>query len=272
MLKPGEIQKIANRLGIRDTQIEKDYVIGWVLRGISINSYLKERLIFKGGTCLRKIYFPDYRFSEDLDFTFNGEDFDTEKIKKHFEELIEWIKVETRITTNIKDEVVHQTGNYNFYLGYTGPLGGIGTNKSLKVDIANDEILCDKPVVKTVCNEYTDLNEEFKVLSYTLDEIITEKLRSLMQRTMPRDLYDIFYLFEIENNDIEHYIFNFKKKAVFKKLNPGELTEAVQNKKERFKRQWEENLVNQIRDVPDFDDVWRRLGKHWKKIEKTVNN
>ena len=42
MLKPGEIQKIANRLGIRDTQIEKDYVIGWVLRGISI------KYIFKG--------------------------------------------------------------------------------------------------------------------------------------------------------------------------------------------------------------------------------
>ena len=88
---------------------------------------------------------------------------------------------------------------------------------------------------------------------------------------MPRDLYDIFYLFEIENNDIERYLFNFKKKAEFKKLNPGELTESVQNKKERFKRQWEENLVNQIRDVPDFDDVWRRLGKHWKKIDKMIN-
>jgi predicted nucleotidyltransferase component of viral defense system len=88
MLKPGEIQKIANRLGIRDTQIEKVYVIGWVLRGISINKYLKEKLIFKGGTALRKIYFPDYRLSEDLDFTFKGEDFNAEEIKKHFEQLI----------------------------------------------------------------------------------------------------------------------------------------------------------------------------------------
>lgn len=55
MIKPGEIQKIANRLGIRDTQIEKDYVIGWVLKGISENRYLKDRLIFKGGTALMKI-------------------------------------------------------------------------------------------------------------------------------------------------------------------------------------------------------------------------
>ena len=46
MIKPGEIQKIAGRLGIRNTQIEKDYVIGWVLRGISNNRYLKEKLNF----------------------------------------------------------------------------------------------------------------------------------------------------------------------------------------------------------------------------------
>lgn len=271
MIKQGEIQKIANRLGIRDSQIEKDYVIGWVLRGISINSYLKERLIFKGGTALRKIYFPDYRLSEDLDFTSRGVDFNTEEIKKHFEELIGWIKEEARITINLQDEVVHQSGNYNFYLGYNGPLGGIGTNKSLKVDIANDEILCDDPVEKIVNNEYTDLNEEFKIKSYTLGEIIAEKMRSLMQRTMPRDLYDIFYLFEIENNEIGQYLFDFKKKAEFKKLNPVELTESIKNKKERFKRQWEENLVNQIKDVPDFEDVWRRMGKHWKRFEKMIS-
>ena len=61
MIKPGEIQKIAGRFGIRDTQIEKDYVIGWVLRGISNNRYLKEKLTFKGGTALRKIYFNNFR-------------------------------------------------------------------------------------------------------------------------------------------------------------------------------------------------------------------
>ena len=93
-----------------------------------------------------------------------------------------------------------------------------------------------------------------------------------MQRTMPRDLYDIYYLFEIENNAIEQYLLDFKKKAEFKKLNPSGLTEVVQNKKERFRKQWEENLVNQITDVPEFEDVWRRLGKHWKKFEKMVNN
>ena len=268
MITPGEIQQIAGRLGLRATQIEKDYIIGWVLKGISSNEYLKKRLLFKGGTALRKIYFHGYRLSEDLDFTYAGDDYSTEEIKKHFEELIALLKEEARITLNIQDEIVHQTGNYNFYLGYTGPLGGTRANKSIKIDIANDELLCNDPVEKNVNNEYSDLKEEFSIFCYTLGEIITEKMRSLMQRTFPRDVYDIWYLFEIEDENIEDYVFNFNKKTEFKKLNPHDFLSTVRNKKDTFKRQWNEHLVNQISEVPDFEEVWRGLGKHWRKFER----
>ncbi len=271
MIKPGEIQKTASRLGIRDTQIEKDYVIGWVLKGIAQNDHLKAKLIFKGGTALRKIYFPDYRLSEDLDFTFNGDDYKIEKIKKQFEEVIEKLKEEARITLNFQDETQHQTGNYNFYLGYSGPLGGTGATKSIKVDIANDEIICNEPVEKIVHNEYSDLKNTFEVLSYTLSEIISEKMRSLLQRTMPRDLYDLWYLFEIENYNIEDYVFDFRKKTEFKKLNPVELIKTVQSKREVFKRQWENHLVNQIKNIPNFEDVWRTLRRHWRRFEKVIS-
>lgn len=98
MIQPGEIQSIAGKEGVRDTQIEKDYIISWVTYGISNNSFLKENLVFKGGTVLKKVYFPDYRFSEDLDFTFTGKDFDVETIKAAFNELIEWIYEESRIS------------------------------------------------------------------------------------------------------------------------------------------------------------------------------
>lgn len=48
--------------------IEKDYVLSWILIGIA-KSKMYDILSFKGGTALKKFYFPDYRFSEDLDFT-----------------------------------------------------------------------------------------------------------------------------------------------------------------------------------------------------------
>ena len=68
MIPPSEIASMAHRLGLGDKTIEKDYVLTWTLLAVA-NSPLRERLAFKGGTALKKIYIPDYRFSEDLDFT-----------------------------------------------------------------------------------------------------------------------------------------------------------------------------------------------------------
>jgi predicted nucleotidyltransferase component of viral defense system len=184
--------------------------------------------------------------------------------------LIQFLKKESRITLNIQDEKIYQSGNYNFYLGYTGPLGAANTSRSIKVDVANDELFCNDPVEMKVNNEYSDLNDEFRIMNYTIGEIISEKMRSLMQRTMPRDLYDVWYLFEKENYKIEDYIIEFKKKTEFKDLDPNELTKTILSKNEIFKRQWENHLVNQIKEIPDFDEVWRTLGKHWRKLDKII--
>src|SRR5690606_33210516 len=148
MIQPGEIQSIAGKEGVRDTQIEKDYVISWVTYGIANNPFLKDNLVFKGGTVLKKVYFPDYRFSEDLDFTFTGKDFDIEAIKAAFSELIDWVYEESRISLSIQNETRHETGNFNFYLAYTGPLGGAGANKDIKVDISQDELIYNAPEEK----------------------------------------------------------------------------------------------------------------------------
>ena len=72
MIPPSEIARLAHRLRLGDKTIEKDYVLTWVLLAIA-NSPLRARLAFKGGTAIKKIYEPDYRFSEDLDFTVLGE-------------------------------------------------------------------------------------------------------------------------------------------------------------------------------------------------------
>jgi len=68
MIKPGEIQQIARVVGVRDQQIEKDYILSWILFGIAKHEQLSKAIVFKGGTVLKKVYFEDYRFSEDLDF------------------------------------------------------------------------------------------------------------------------------------------------------------------------------------------------------------
>lgn len=69
MIDRAEILRVASTLGLEARVVEKDYVLGWVLHGITRDPLLGESWVFKGGTCLKKCYFETYRFSEDLDFT-----------------------------------------------------------------------------------------------------------------------------------------------------------------------------------------------------------
>jgi len=270
MIQPGEIQSIAGREGVRDTQIEKDYVISWVTFGIANNPFLKENLVFKGGTVLKKVYFSDYRFSEDLDFTFSGRYFDIKAIKTAFNELIELVYEESRISLSVQNETQHDTGNYNFYLAYTGPLGGAGANKDIKVDISQDELIYNSPEENQIINTYSDLEESYSIFCYSLGEVIAEKMRSIMQRTAPRDIYDLWYLLEVEGQDIEDHIFAFQDKAKHKGCDANELNKVIKQKEKTFAKYWKDHLANQMTEIPDFNDVWRELGKHWRKFQKFI--
>lgn len=269
MIKSGEINSLAGAAGVRDTQIEKDYVISWALYGISKNEFLKSHLVFKGGTILKKAYFADYRFSEDLDFTFIEKTLDTTKIKSEFQKIFDWIFEESRIRFSIKDDSTHDTGNFNFYISYVGPLGGSGANKDIKVDIAADELICDAPENRKALHSYSDL-PEFKILCYRISEIVAEKMRSLMQRTAPRDIYDLWYLFENDGLHIQDYILQFQAKAEYKKKDPTKLIEEISKKEKIFQTHWNDHLSNQMKNIPDFSQVWRALSKHWKKFEKAI--
>ncbi|MBW6481312.1 MAG: nucleotidyl transferase AbiEii/AbiGii toxin family protein [Bacteroidales bacterium] len=270
MIQPGEIQSIAGKEGVRDTQIEKDYVISWITYGIANNPFLNRNLIFKGGTVLKKVYFPDYRFSEDLDFTFNGSNFDINYIIAAFNELIAWVYEESRVSLSIQNETQHETGNLNFYIAYTGPLGGAGVNKDIKVDISQDELIYDSPEEKKIINKYSDIGQEYSILCYSLSEVIAEKMRSIMQRTAPRDIYDLWYLFETEGQDIEDHIFAFQDKAKYKGFNPNDLVNVIEQKKKTFAKHWNDHLADQMTVIPDFTDVWRELGKHWRRFQKFI--
>ncbi len=63
------LEEARKRTGLPWEILEKDYILSWIVAGISRVDALRDTLIFKGGTALKKCYFGDYRFSEDLDFS-----------------------------------------------------------------------------------------------------------------------------------------------------------------------------------------------------------
>jgi uncharacterized protein len=179
MIRPGEIQRIARIAGVRDHQIEKDYVLSWILNGIAHHDRLSGIMAFKGGTVLKKFYFEDYRFSEDLDFTLLEGNVSNDQIFSWFRETFEYVRNEANIPLEIIDNNEHEDGSINFYIGYIGPLGGLGSNKKVKVDISKSEKLEFKPVRKSAFLGYSDL-EPHELLCYQLEEVLVEKLRTVM--------------------------------------------------------------------------------------------
>jgi len=205
MIKPGEIQQRAREVGVRDQQIEKDYVLSWILKGISQHDQLSKSIVFKGGTVLKKVYFEDYRFSEDLDFTLLNNEISNEQIFAWFTEIFEFIRDEANIPLEIIDDNEHEDSGINFYISYLGPLGGQGSNKKVKIDISRTEKLEFEPVRKDLILGYSDLTPH-QLLCYPLEEVLVEKMRTVMQRMQPRDFYDIWYLLEIHGMDADFYV------------------------------------------------------------------
>ncbi len=60
------LKTTARRLAIPYETVLKDYAIGHLLSAIADEQSVADSLIMKGGTALKKLYFGDYRFSEDL--------------------------------------------------------------------------------------------------------------------------------------------------------------------------------------------------------------
>ncbi len=269
MITKGEINKIGRQHQVGDAQIEKDYVITWVLYGIAQNNTLRNALAFKGGTVLKKVYFKDYRFSEDMDFTLLKEELTNEQIIAAFNEIFEFVQDETGMTLRMnteKDKEHKETNSFKFFIDYVAPLQGAFGSRDLKVDVTRKEILEFDLVDKNVFSEYSDLEKDFSIKCYSLSEVLIEKMAAVMGRTIPRDVYDLWYLLEVDAMDLEDHTQEFERKAVNKGQKPKMFLEKFNAKENTYSRDWQNSLKPQIQDLPDFKDVVRALKKHFRKL------
>jgi predicted nucleotidyltransferase component of viral defense system len=119
-------------------------------------------------------------------------------------------------------------------------------------------------------NEYSDLEEEpeIAIKSYSLEEIVIEKMATLMGRTIPRDLYDFEYLTNTEGIELQDVFIEFQLKAQHKGHDPKEYVQKVTAKEKIFEKAWTDSLSHQIKDLKKFKDVWRDFNKQLRKFEK----
>lgn len=271
MIKAKEVSSIATKAHVNDLQIEKDYVISWLLWGIAHTPYLKEALLFRGGSLLKKAYFPTYRFAEELEFTCR-ESYDEIKIKAAFSELLISVQKKSGLTLTLRGDTKESSTHYNFGVAFSGLLGGITSTKIIRIDISKNELVYFPVSEKEIVLPYSALvNEKISLSCYSIDEIVAEKMRSLLERSESADVYDVWYLLEMDGYAIEDCIFGFQEKTKFRKIDHRILKTAVEKKVQEFAKHWRDDLARQMKLVPDYHDVWRQLEKFWRRYQKFID-
>jgi predicted nucleotidyltransferase component of viral defense system len=157
-------------------------------------------------------------------------------------------------------------GSTTLLIDYVGPLSARLGSRHLKVDVTRGELLLDPPVDRALHAPYSDYPSGTMLPTYTLVEILIEKLCALMGRTEPRDLYDVYWLFEWGDVDIGSVLGGFPAKARHKGQERDRLDEALSRKEDTLGRLWRSRLALQVRDLPDFDEIIRVVRRHLRTM------
>lgn len=269
MIPKREILEIAKSNKLRPDIIEKDYVLSWIIAGIS-EHVIGKSWVFKGGTCLKKCYFRNYRFSEDLDFTvLDPSHINNEFLQKTFDGISEWIYQKTGIeipSNRISFDIYNNPRDVKSCQGrlfYKGPVSPNAPRQMprIKLDLSVDEILLKDPVPRTIYHDYSDCSAlNHSVNCYDYSELFAEKIRALGQRTRPRDLYDVINLYKCDLYSKDVFIIrNFlREKCKFKSIEMPTLEDITKNK-ELCKTGWVQQLTHQLNDLQSFESYWNDL-------------
>lgn len=276
MILQREIAGLAEQYGVAQTVVDKDWVLGHFVSAIYSDEELKAGLVFKGGTCLRKCWFPVYRFSEDLDFTALSKDFvlTEQHLTKLCNHVLEHAGILTSIFSLKPVQFQNRLAGYEAIIKYWGadhpkndaPPSPERWQTRIKIEITLYEALIFESINRPLQHPYSDaLALQEPVACYAIEEVLAEKIRALIQRsyTAPRDYYDIWYLSNhIPDLNWPKIAAGFYKKMEFKGLEFTGIDQLINPKSEKAVRlAWKNSLSYQIGSVnlPAYDEVKNSL-------------
>ncbi len=274
MILQKEIRTIAERLKVPSDTVDKDYVLGHFLHELFKQPWAINNLIFKGGTCLKKCYFEEYRFSEDIDATITNAAFIL--AKKQIEDVCNAITTNIGIAfrvlkfekTLFRDEHIGWDIEICFWGANHGknevPKFGKDCHTKIWCEFRQYETVLFPKENRKLLHLFSDVEKmQVSIPCYSLQEVLAEKMRSLIQRSRgeARDYFDLWY---IKNNvaSIDWIAVKaaFLKKCIFKNISfnsvedffkPGRLKQVEIN--------WEKRLNHQLPQKVDRIMVMNEL-------------
>ncbi|HLC96166.1 MAG TPA: nucleotidyl transferase AbiEii/AbiGii toxin family protein [Candidatus Nanoarchaeia archaeon] len=251
MITKNELQRYRSLTGFNMWQVERDYLQHLFL--ILLSRHSTSELVFKGGTALQKAYGLD-RFSIDLDFT--------QREKIDFSGLMD--KLTAAITDfgyqSVYEEI--KTIGKAFRLKIQGPLYANTpiSISTLTVEVSQRENILLGPKMVQITPVYRDL-QPYTIVVMHEEEILAEKIRAIIARNKPRDVFDLNFMLnrgvkmniEFINKKLEYYKQGFNKKVLIENI----------KKKEPI---WEKEMKNYIASLPDFKTILANIEEKLKLV------
>jgi hypothetical protein len=131
------------------------------------------------------------------------------------------------------------------------------------LDITQHELIVEPPTRRPIFHPYPDgLPAGVEATRYSLDELFAEKTRALLERTRPRDLYDVVHLWnrgvEVSLSAVRSV---FAKKCAAKGVTlptTASLSARVRESDE-LRADWAGMLNHQLPSLPALDSMLARL-------------
>lgn len=275
-MKPlrARLEEARKRLHLPWDAIERDYLLSWILAGISRVGILRETLVFKGGTALRKCHFGDYRFSEDLDFSGlagvpTGDAMEQavrEACKAAVKLLDEYAPVEIVCGRHTENDP-HPGGQEAFTIRARFSWQREPRTRVMIETTLDEKVLKPAPKRK-VLHEYGEpLDAEVRV--YALEEIVAEKLRAILQhaakleergwsRSRARDYYDLWRMMGACRNrmDLSGFADFLREKCAIRKVAFAGPDDFFQDRMLAYvEKTWEQWLGPLVPALPAFTTV-----------------
>jgi predicted nucleotidyltransferase component of viral defense system len=272
------LEAARKRLGLPWEALERDYLLAWILAGIDRVPVLRDTLVFKGGTALKKCYFGDYRFSEDLDFTAVGsapigaamEDAIAQACAAAVALLDPYAPVEIEHERHVERDP-HPGGQAAFDIRGRFPWQQ-RPQVNVMVEITMDEKVLKPTVRRAVLHDYGE-PLEVEVTVYALEEIVAEKLRAVLQhvralerrgwvRSRARDYYDLWRILGVYGDRLDATGFEFflKAKCAVRDVTfSGPESFFPEAMLQTVEKTWEQWLGPLVPDLPPYGTVIEAL-------------
>lgn len=271
MIERDEIEAKSAELSVHTTNVQRDYVFGWLLFGI-YQSPLKERLVLKGGNCLRKAYFAAARFSSDLDFATEGA-LDSDYLRAQLDAVCVVVSSASGVVFDCSKNIVREKTRVDkdlrvwearlFFRDFFGKQSAITI--SVRMDVTQFERFWLPTIARPLLHGYSDAQEcAVDLRCMKLEEVLASKLKCLIQRRHVADLYDYVYwlFFGAEVVNVTEVVSVFLKKTIYQRAPRVALDLLLNLPFAVLGVMWEAYIVAPSATTIEFGSAVDRFQKH----------